>query len=80
MNQLFVSGGQSSGVSAAPSSNAYSALIFFRIDWFDLLAVQGTPKGLLQHESSKASIFQCSAFFMVQLLHPYTTTGKTRVI
>ena len=47
------------------------------IDWFDLLAVQGTPKGLLQHESSKASIFQCSAFFMVQLSHPYMTTGKT---
>ena len=47
------------------------------IDWFDLLAVQGTLKSLLQHHSSKASIFQCSAFFMVQLSHPYMTTGKT---
>ena len=59
------------------SSNEYSGLIYFRIDWFDLLAVQGTLKSLLQHHSSKASIFQCSAFFMVQLSHPYMTTGKT---
>ena len=58
-------------------SNEYSGLIFFRIDWFDLLAVQGTPKSLLQHHSSKASILQCSAFFTVQLSHPYMTTGKT---
>ena len=58
-------------------SNEYSGLIPFRIDWFDLLAVQGTLKSLLQHHSSKASILQCSAFFMVQLSHPYTTTGKT---
>ena len=50
---------------------------FFRIDWFDLLAVQGTLKGLFQHHSLKASILQCSAFFMVQLSHPYMTTGKT---
>ena len=55
----------------------HSGLISFRIDWFDLLAVQGTPKSLFQHHSSKASILQCSAFFMVQLSHPYMTTGKT---
>ena len=58
-------------------SNQYSGLISFRIDWLDLLAVQGTLKRLLQHHSSKASILQCSAFFMVQLSHPYMTTGKT---
>ena len=58
-------------------SNEYSGLISFRIDWFDLLAVEGTLKSLLRHHSSKASIVQCSAFFMVQLSHPYTTTGKT---
>ena len=52
-------------------------LIFFRMDWLDLLAVQGTLKSLLQHHSSKASILWCSAFFTVQLLHPYMTTGKT---
>ena len=57
-------------------SNEYSELISFRMDWFDLLAVQGTLKSLLQHHSSKASILWCSAFFMVQLSHPYTTTGK----
>ena len=57
-------------------SNEYSGLISFRIDWFDLLAVQGTLKSLLQHHSSKASILQCSAFFMVQLSHPHMTTGK----
>ena len=58
-------------------SNEYSGLISFRMDWFDLLAVQGIPKGLLQHYSSKASIPRCSAFFVVQLSHPYMTTGKT---
>ena len=58
-------------------SNEYSGLISFRIDWFHLLAIQGTLKSLLQHHSSKASILQCSTFFMVQLLHPYMTTGKT---
>ena len=58
-------------------SNEYSGLISFRMDWSDLLAVQGTLKSLLQHHSSKASIFRCSAFFMVQLSHPYMTTGKT---
>ena len=58
-------------------SNEYSGLISFRIDWFDLLAVQGTLKSLLQHHSSKASILRCSAFFMVQPSHPHKTTGKT---
>ena len=57
-------------------SNEYSGLIFFRIDWFDLLAVQGTLKSLLQHHSSKASILHHSAFFIAQLSHPYMTTGK----
>ena len=59
------------------SPSEHSGLISFRMDWFDLLAVQGTLKSLLQHHSSKASILQCSAFFMVQLSHPYMTTGKT---
>ena len=59
------------------SSNEYSGLISFRMDWLDLLAVQGTLKTLLQHHSSKASIFRCSAFFIVQLSHPYMITGKT---
>ena len=58
-------------------SNKYSGLISFRMDWLDLLAVQGTLKSLLQHHSSKASILWCSAFFMIQLSHPYMTTGKT---
>ena len=58
-------------------SNEHSGLISFRIDWLDLLALQGTLKSLLQHHSSKASILQCSAFFIVQLSHPYMTTGKT---
>ena len=57
-------------------SKEIPGLISFRMDWLDLLAVQGTLKSLLQHHSSKASIFQCSAFFTVQLSHPYTTTGK----
>ena len=57
--------------------NEYSGLISFRIDWFDLLAVQGYLKSLIQHYSSTASILQCSAFFIVQLSHPYITTGKT---
>ena len=61
--------------SISPSSK-YSGLIFFRIDWFDLLAVQGTLKSLLQHHSSKASTLQCSSFFMVKLSHPYMTIGK----
>ena len=61
-------------------SNEYSVLISFRIDWFDLLAVQGTLKSLLQHHSSKASIHWHSAFFVVQLLHPYMTTEKTTAL
>ena len=62
--------------SISPSSE-YSGLISFRINWFDVLAVQGTLKSLLQHHSSKASILWCSVFFMVQLSHPYMTAGKT---
>ena len=58
-------------------SNEHSGLISFRMDWFDHLAIQGTLKSLLQHHSSKASNLQCSAFFIVQLSHPYMTTGKT---
>ena len=58
-------------------SNEYPGLISFRTDWLDLLAVQGTLKSLLQHHSSEASILQCSAFFIAQLLHSYMTTGKT---
>ena len=60
--------------------NEYSGLISFRIDWFDLLAILGTLKSLLQHHSSKASIPQCSAFFMVQISHPYRATGKAIVL
>ena len=59
------------------SSNEYSGLISFRIDWFDLLEDQGTLKSLLQNYISKASVFQCSAVLMVQLSHPYMTTGKS---
>ena len=66
MSHLFVSGGQSIGASAS-ASNEYSGLISFRMDWLDLLAVQGAPKGRLQHHSSKASILLCSASFMAQL-------------
>ena len=58
-------------------SNEHPGLISFRVDWLDLSAVQGTPKSLLQHHGSKASILWCSAFFTVQLSHPYLTTGKT---
>ena len=91
MNKFFTSGGQNIRASASvllmnqfssvtqsclTLSNEYSGLISFRIDWLDLLAVQGTLKSLLQHHSSKASIPQCSAFFVVQLSHPYMTTGK----
>ena len=68
-------GGQSIGVSA--STSVLPGLISFRMNWLDLLAVQGTLKSLLQHHSSKASVLRCSAFFIVQLSHPYTTTGKT---
>ena len=81
MSQFFASGVQrkhwSFSFSISPS-NEYSGLISFRMDWLDLLAGQGTLlKSLLQHYSSKASILQCSAFFILQLLHPYMTTGKT---
>ena len=77
MNQFFVSGSQSIGVSAAASlSNEYSGLISFRIERLDLLAVQGTLKSLLQHHSSKASMLRLSAFFIVHLSHPHMTTGK----
>ena len=72
MSQFFTSGGQSFGVS--PSA---SVLVSFRMEWLDLLAVQGALKSLLQHHNSKASILQRSAFFIVQLSHPYMTTGKT---
>ena len=58
-------------------SNEYSGLIYFRMDWLDLLAAQGTLKSFVQHHSSKASVLQCSAFFIVQLSHPYMTAGKT---
>ena len=78
MSQLFSWGGQSTGVSASASVlpvNTRTNLLW--MDWLDLLAVQGTLKSLLQHHSSRASIFQCSAFFTVQLSHPYMTTGKT---
>ena len=60
--------------------NEHPGLISFRMDWLDLLAVQGTLKSLLQHHSSKVSIFLCSAFFTVQLSHPYMTTGKTKAL
>ena len=79
MSQLFARGGQSTGVfsfSIIPSKE-HPGLIFFRMDWLDLLAVQGTLKSLLQHHSSKASILRHSAFFTVQLSHLHTTTGKT---
>ena len=61
-------------------SNEHPGLVSFRMDWLDLLAVQGTLKSLLQHHSSKASILWCSAFFIVQLSHPYVTTGKTIIL
>ena len=80
-SQLFAWGGQSTGVSAsACPSNEHPGLISFRMDWLDLLAVQGTLKSLLQHHSSKKSILQCSAFFTVQLSHPYITTGKNQAL
>ena len=78
MSQLFASGGQSIGASASASVLPMNIQHWFpKIDWFDFLAVQGTLKSLLQHHSSKASILQCSVFFMVQLSHLYMTTGKS---
>ena len=78
MSQFFASDGQSIGnfSSSISPSNEYSGLISFRMDWLNLLAVQRTLKSLLQHHSSKASVLQCSAFIIVQLSHPYMTTGK----
>ena len=79
MSQFFISDGQkywSFTFNISPS-NEHPGLISFRMDWLDLLAVHGTLKSLLQHHSSKASIHQCSAFFIVQLSHPYMTIGKT---
>ena len=75
-SQFFTSDGQSIGVSAS-AEYSLEGLISFRIDWLDLLVVQDTLKSLLQHHSSKASILLHSAFFIVQLSHPYMTTGKT---
>ena len=81
MSQLFTSGGQSIGVSASTSVPPMNIQYYsFRMDWLDLLAVQGTLTSLLQHHSSKASILRRSAFFIVQLSHPYMTTGKTRAL
>ena len=79
ISQLFTSGGQNIGVSASniSLSNEHSGLISLRMDWLDHLAVQGSLKSLLQHHSSKAPILWCSAFFIIQLSHPYMTTGKT---
>ena len=79
MSQSYTLGGQSIGASASglSASNEYSGLISCIIDWFDVLAVQGTLESLLQHHSSKASILWRSAFFIVQFSHPYMTTGKT---
>ena len=79
VSQFFASGGQSIGVSvsALVLPSEYSGLMSFRVEWFDLLTVQGTLKSLLQHHNSKVSILWCSTFFMVYLSHPYMTTGKT---
>ena len=78
MSQLFASGGQSIGVSASTSVLPMNIRdISFRTDWFALLVVQGTLKSLLQHHSSKASTLRRSVFFILQLSHPYTTSGKT---
>ena len=77
MSQFFTSGGKVLKFQLQHPSNEYSGLISFRMDWLDLLAVQGTLKSLLQCHSLKASILQRSAFFIVQLSHSYMTTGKT---
>ena len=76
MSRFFTSGGQSIGVSALASAFPINILISFRIDWLGIFGVQRTLKSLLQHHSSEESILQCSAFFIVQLSHPYMTTGK----
>ena len=77
MSRLFASGAKVLDLQLQHQSFQYSGLISFRIDWLDLLAVQGTLKSLLQHHSSKASVLWCSAFFIVQLSHPYMNTGET---
>ena len=77
MSQLFASGGQSIGASASVLPVTIPRLISLRIDWFYLLAVQGTLRSFLQHCNLKVSVLQCSAFFMVELSHPYMITGKT---
>ena len=77
MSQFFASGSQNIGTKEVRPSKEHQRLISFRMDWLDLLAVQGTLKSLLQHHSSKASILRPSPFFTVQLSHPYMTTGKT---
>ena len=77
MSQLFASGGQSIGASASVLPMTIPRLISLRIDWFYLLAVQGTLRSFLQHCNLKVSVLQCSAFFMVELSHPYMITGKT---
>ena len=79
MHHVVISIGVSASASVLPM-NEYSGLISFRMDWLDLLAIQGTLRSLLQHQSSKPSILQCSAFFIVQLSHPYVPTGKTRAL
>ena len=82
MSQFFTSGGQkywSFSLSISPS-NEHPGLVSFRMNWLGLIEVRGTLKSLLQHHSSKASILRCSAFFTVQLSHPYMTTGKTRAL
>ena len=80
MSQFFASGGQNIGVSASASVLPMYIQHWFRMDWLDHLAVQGTLKSLLQHHISNASILQCSAFFTIQLSHPYMTTGKTTAL
>ena len=88
MSQLFAAGGQRTELQPqhhsvlfnAIHSNEYSGLVSFRMDWLDILAVQGILKSLLQHHSSKASVLRRLAFFMVQLSHSYTTTGKATAL
>ena len=80
MSQLCASGGQSISFSFNMSPSSEHPGLIFRMDWLDLLVVQRTLKSLLQHHSSKASILRCSAFFIVQLSHPYMTTGRTTAL
>ena len=80
MSQFFASGGQALELQHQSFPYGKSGLISFRMDWLNLFAVQGTLRSLLQHHSSKASILQLSALFIVQLSHPYMTTGKTKAL